>query len=147
MGQIRVVVADDDETIRTVLSELVGSDPRFDVVGSAADGHELLDVVTRLEPHVVLLDVRMPWGGATAARALLEDHSVVVVAVSAETSPETVASLVTAGVRGYLAKGRLGPDLPDLVARCVAGEVILAVPTAAQAMRRLIDPAYRPGSP
>ncbi len=142
MVQIRVVIADDDEGIRTVLSEVVESDTRFEVVGTAADGHELLDVAALTQPHVVLLDVRMPGGGASAVRALLEGPPVVVVAVSAETAPDTVAAVVRAGARGYLAKGRLGPDLPDLVARCVAGEVVLAVPTAAQAVRHLIDPAY-----
>lgn len=137
MGQIKVVVADDDEAIRAVLSEVMRSDGRFDVVAEAADGTELLDLVVAHDVDVVLLDVRMPNGGATAARALQEGPPVVVVAVSAETSPEIVASLLRAGVRGYLAKGRLGPNLPELVARCVAGEVILAVPTAAQAIQRL----------
>ena len=139
MGQIRVVVADDDETLRTVLSEVMRSDPRFEVVGEAADGVELLEIVARTEADVVLLDVRMPAGGETAARALQDGPPVVVVAVSAETAPDTVAGLLRAGVRGYLSKGRLGPGLPDLVSRCVAGEVILAVPTAAQAVRRLVD--------
>ena len=137
MGQIKVVVADDDEAIRAVLSEVMRSDGRFDVVAEAADGTELLDLVASHDVDVVLLDVRMPNGGVTAARALQEGPPVVVVAVSAETSPEIVASLLRAGVRGYLAKGRLGPNLPELVARCVAGEVILAVPTAAQAIQRL----------
>ena len=140
MGQpIRVVVADDDDTIRDVLSAVMASDPRFAVVGEAADGIELLEVVTRTDADVVLLDVRMPSGGATAARALQQGPPVVVVAVSAETSPDTVASLLRAGVRGYLSKGRLGPQLPELVARCLAGEVILAVPTAAHAMRKLAE--------
>ena len=141
MGQpIRVVVADDDEMVRTVLSEVMAGDPRFTVVGEAADGIEVLDVVARSGADVVLLDVRMPSGGATAARALLRQGlPVVVVAVSAETSPDTITSLLRAGVRGYLAKGRLGSQLPDLVARCLAGEVILAVPTAAHALRKLID--------
>ena len=137
--QIRVVVADDDAAIRDVMRAVMASDPRFAVVGEAADGVELLDVVARADADVVLLDVRMPEGGVTAARALQQGPHVVVVAVSAETSPDTVASLLRAGVRGYLSKGRLGPHLPDLVARCVAGEVILAVPTAAHAMRKLVD--------
>jgi len=139
MAQIRVVVADDDESIRTVLSEVMRSDSRFEVAGEAADGVELLEVVSRTEADVVLLDVRMPSGGEVAARALQEGPPVVVVAVSAETSPDTVAALLRAGVRGYLGKGRIGPNLPDLVSRCLAGEVIVAVPTAAQAIRHLAD--------
>lgn len=141
MGQqIRVVVADDDETMRLVLSEVVASDDRFEVVGTAADGVELLDVVGSADPDLVLLDVRMPSGGAIAARAL-RDLGPVVVAVSAETSPETVASLLREGVRGYFAKGRLGPTLPDQLSRCLAGEVILAVPTASEAVKRVVDGA------
>ena len=54
-------------------------------------------------------------------RALQEGPPVVVVAVSAETSPDTVAALLRAGVRGYLGKGRIGPNLPDLVSRCLGG--------------------------
>jgi DNA-binding NarL/FixJ family response regulator len=141
VGQpIRVVVADDDEMMRTVLSEVMAADPRFTVVGEAADGTDLLDVVAREDADVVLLDVRMPAGGETAARAL-QHRPPVVVAVSSETSPDTVASLLRVGVRGYLSKGRLGPQLPDLVARCVAGEIILAVPTGALAVRKLVETA------
>ncbi len=62
----------------------------------------------------------------------------VVVAISAETSIATVADLVAAGAVGYLAKGRLGDTLPELLSRCVAGEVVLAAPTAAAALRILL---------
>ena len=137
MTLIRAVVADDDAEVRSLLVALLRSDDRFDVVGEAADGGALLEVVVQTRPDVVLLDVRMPGGGEEAARAL-QDLPPVVVAVSAEAAPGTVAALVRAGVRGYLAKGRLGPTLPDQVARCVHGEVILGVPTAAVALRQLI---------
>ena len=139
MGLIKVVVADDDEMIRTVMSEVMSSDPRFEVVGEAADGIELLEVVTRTRCDVVILDVRMPSGGEEAAAALHSGPPVVVVAVSAETSPDVVAGLLRAGAQGYVAKGRLGPNLPDLVSRCLAGEVIVAVPTGAQALRQLAE--------
>ena len=134
---IRVVVADDDAAVRAALCEVMDADPRFSVVGQAADGTGLLGVVSREDADVVLLDVRMPGGGEAAARALQEGPPVVVVAISAETSPDTVASLLRAGVRCYLPKGRIGSQLPDVVARCLAGEVILAVPTAAHAVRKL----------
>ena len=140
MGQpFRVVVADDDTAVRSALSDVMDADPRFTVVGGAADGVELLDLVAREDADVVLLDVRMPGGGETVARALQEGPPVVVVAISAESSPDILASLLRAGVRCYLPKGRLGSRLPDLVARCVAGEVVLAVPTAAHAVRKLVD--------
>ena len=79
----------------------------------------------------------MPGGGVEAARALQAGPPVVIVAISAETSPAVVAEMVRAGAQGYLAKGHLDSDLPERVVRCVNGEVLLAVPTAGQALRRL----------
>lgn len=134
----KVVIADDDALVRSALADLLDSDSRYQVVAQLSDGETLPQVVLETGAHVVLLDVRMPGGGTAAALALQAVPPVVVVAVSGETTPQTVADLVGAGVRGYLAKGQLGSWLPDVVARCLTGEVILAVPTAAQAIQRLV---------
>ena len=137
MAAIRAVVADDDSRVRSALAALLRTDGRFTVVAELADGSDLVETVRRTEADVVLLDVRMPDGGVDAALALKDSGPVVVVAVSAETSSTIVADMVRAGVNGYLAKGRLDAELPEIVARCVAGEVVLAVPSASQALRRL----------
>lgn len=149
MHQLRVLVADDDASIRGALHEVLDADERFTVVGVVASGEELLAAAGDLHPDVVLLDVRMPGGGAPAVRALLgrpgpdagsdpaaRSTPPVVVAVSAHTGASVVVSMVRAGATGYLAKGRLAA-LPDLLARCGSGEVVLAVPSAADALRQL----------
>jgi two-component system nitrate/nitrite response regulator NarL len=136
-GRIKVVVADDDAQVRAALIALLRTDRRFAIVAELDEGTTLAETVRRTDADVVLLDVRMPGGGAAAARSLQGGPPVVVVAISAETSSSTVAEMVGAGAQGYLAKGRLDAGLPEAVARCVAGEVILAVPTAGQALRRL----------
>jgi DNA-binding NarL/FixJ family response regulator len=138
MTRYRAVVADDDAHVRAAVAMALGDDPRFEVVAEVDDAHELADVVRLAGADVVLLDVRMPGGGAEAARALHDQGGVVVVAVSAETSPRIVTAMLSAGVQGYLAKDRLGTSLPDLVGRCLAGEVILAVPTGRTVLRRLV---------
>lgn len=142
--QIRVVIADDDAAVRSALADVLDADPRFLVVGTAASGDELELLAARTGPEMVLVDVRMPGGGAEAARALraqapLQGRSgaPAVVAVSAHTGAATVLAMLQAGAVGYLAKGRLA-DLPDLLARCAAGEVVLAVPSAADALDRLV---------
>lgn len=137
MVRIKVVVADDDARVRSALIALLRTDRRFAVVAELADGTTLVETVRRTAPDVVLLDVRMPGGGVEAARALQAGPPVVIVAISAETSPAVVAEMVRAGAHGYLAKGHLDSDLPESVVRCVNGEVLLAVPTASQALRRL----------
>ena len=137
MMTIKVVVADDDARVRGALIALLRTDRRFAVVAELSDGTTLVETVRRTRPDVVLLDVRMPGGGVAAAHALQAGPPVVIVAISAETSPTVVAEMVRAGANGDLAKGHLDADLPESVVRCVNGEVLLAVPTAGQALRRL----------
>jgi DNA-binding NarL/FixJ family response regulator len=139
MGSITVVVADDDATMRDTLTAMLLTDPRFDVVGQASSGPELVALVATARPHVALIDVRMPGGGAEALRALAEGPPVVPIMVSAETAPSTLISMLRGGARGYLTKGRIGPCLPDLVARCTYGEVVLASPTGAETLRQLLS--------
>ena len=94
---------------------------------------------------MVLLDVRMPAGGAIGAKALADlatapgrRKPTLVVALTAETSPDVIEAMLRAGAVGYFAKGRIGSALGDLVARVFDGEVILAAPTAGLALRRLV---------
>lgn len=139
MESIKVVVADDDDSVRHGLTALLHSDPRFEVVGHAETGASLLEIAALTRPHVVLMDIRMPGGGVEVAQSLASSGPMVVVAVSAETSVDTVVGMLRAGVGGYLLKGGVGASLPDLIARCADGEVMLAVPTASQALRQLMS--------
>ncbi len=142
---IRVAVGDDDAAFRTAAVGLLESDPRIDVVGAAADGHELLELAMATDPDVILIDVRMPAGGAVGAQALAALAPVpgrrsqrLVIALTAETSPDVIEAMLQAGAVGYFAKGRIGSALGDLVSRVYDGEVILAVPTAGLALRRIL---------
>lgn len=147
MRTVRVVIGDDDQAFREAARDVLAADPRFTVVDAVASGEELLRVAALTRPDVALVDVRMPGGGAAAVRALVEDDAdfgttddghvaLVVIAVSARTGLNDVRAMLQAGATGYLAKGRLGAALPDLVHRCTTGEVVLAVPNAA----RVLDP-------
>lgn len=141
MQTIRVAIADDDAGFRDALLDVLRADPRFVVAGVAATGEDIVEVVATTRPDVVLLDVHMPRGGPVAARALTRSNrgagAPVVVALSAHTGASHVLSMLRAGALGYLLKGRGGHDLPDLIARCAAGDVILSVPGATEAMRQL----------
>lgn len=133
---MRVVAADDDDGVRAALCALLDDDDRFEVVGQARDGVEALDLVDRLDPDIVLLDVRMAGGGVEAAAAIQSrGRNCTTIAVSSALTSTVVAGLLAAGVRGMFSKERVGPGWAGLVARCHNGEVILAVPTAAEGLR------------
>jgi DNA-binding NarL/FixJ family response regulator len=138
---IRVALADDDTNVREALTHVLGMDPRFTVVGSVADGQTLAAMVVETEADLVVLDVRMPYGGTTAAMAVREatqdwPQTPAIVALTAQSDANTVLALLRAGAAGYLVKGNVGADLPDLLARIASGEVVLAVPTGAEALKR-----------
>lgn len=84
-GPVAVLVVDDSEPVRQALREVVEAAPGFVLAGCAGSGEEGLQVMPRLTPDLVLLDVQMPgMGGAEAARQILDRHpEVVVVLVSA----------------------------------------------------------------
>lgn len=139
MQQIRVAIADDDATMRETLAATLRTDDRYDVVAVAESGTALLELIATLRPHVVLVDLRMPGGGPELLAALQHGPPVVALVVSAESAPSAVVSVLRAGARGYLAKGRIGHCLPDFVARSAQGEVVLAVPTGAEVLRQLLS--------
>lgn len=148
MNAIRVVLADDDATMREALALAIDSDRRFELVGQAATGPRLVDLVVDTEPHLALVDVRMPGGGAPACRAILE-HSRLrrrpeLVAVSADVDPRTVVMMLRAGATSFLGKGELGASLPDLLQRCAAGQVVLAVPRASLVLAELLSRTAEP---
>jgi DNA-binding NarL/FixJ family response regulator len=140
MRVVQVAVADDDAVFRSALVEVLEADDRFTVVGAVGSGGEVVDLVAAQGADMVLLDVRMPGGGPEAARVLRhvagpDGAPPLVVAISGQEGLGTVADMLRAGAVGYLLKGRVGADLPDLLARVSAGEVVLAVESAVEALR------------
>lgn len=100
---LRVVVVDDHEVVRSGLrSEL--SSRRVEVVGEAANVEEAVAAVRTLRPDVLVLDVRLPGGGAPAVLAGLGDDAPPTLAVSASDERDDVVRTVAAGASGYLLK-------------------------------------------
>ena len=147
MRTYRVVVADDDPTFRSAAVEVLEADARFTVVAAVSSGAGLVELVEESAADVVLLDVRMPGGGPAAAQQLTDrfGRRVVLVAVSAQLETATVFRMLRAGTTGYLPKGRLGASMPDLIARCAEGELVLAVPTGRGCPPQPLASMSRPG--
>ena len=142
--RIRVLVADDHAAMQAAMVSVLEDDERFVVLGTAATAHEAVALARATPVDLVLLDVNMPGGGVVAARELGDlPRPPAVVAISAQSGGAVVEEMLSAGAVGYVTKGRVGDGLPDLLARCADGEVILATPTGAAALRAVLRAAQR----
>jgi len=106
---VRVLVVDDNEACRKALAEVVSTAEAFTVAGCAGSGEEALQLLSHLDPHLVLLDARMPGldGPETARRILRRQPDAVVVLVSAEPGFESVAA--SCGATTFLPKSKVSP--------------------------------------
>ena len=102
---IRVLVADDQELVRTGLSMILDAQPDIEVVGQAATGREAVTMARERRPDVCLFDIRMPdMDGIEAARLLTEEGIAPVLLLSAYSQRDLVERAAEAGVSGYVIK-------------------------------------------
>jgi DNA-binding NarL/FixJ family response regulator len=105
-ARIRVLIAEDDAGVREVLASIVRSEPAFELIGTVTNAAGAILAATAHRPHVALVDVRMPGGGAAATLGIRE-HSpqTAVLAFSAHDDAQTMRQMQEAGAVGYLVKG------------------------------------------
>src|SRR5580698_11124979 len=103
---LRIVIADDQASVREGLVLLLGGLPDIDVVGAAADGEQALDLVASHRPDAILLDLHMPvLDGIGATRRLTAEHpEVAVVVLTTYADDGSVLDALHAGARSYLTK-------------------------------------------
>jgi len=139
---IRVAVADDQALVRRGFAVLLRSADDIDVVGEAANGREAVELVTREQPDVVLMDIRMPeMDGVEATRLITADESLAtrVLILTTFDLDEYVFDSLRAGASGFLLKDTLPDDLVAAV-RVVAGGEALLAPSIT---RRLVEEFVR----
>lgn len=134
---IRVLLVDDHAVVRAGLKAVLGAAPDVDVVGEASDGAIALDLVTRLTPDVVVMDLTMEeMDGIATTRALLERESppkVLVLTMHAE--EEYLIPVLEAGASGYLMKSAADRQLLDAVRTVARGDMYVS-PNAARVLAR-----------
>jgi DNA-binding NarL/FixJ family response regulator len=113
----RLVIADDHAVVREGLRLILETQPDVAVVGEAATGREAVELVRRLKPDVVLMDISMPeMNGLDATQAIAaEETSSYVIVLSMHASSEYVFEAFRAGARGYLVKESAGRELVEAI--------------------------------
>ena len=127
---VKIVVVDDQEMVRSGFVALLSTQPDLEVVGTAADGSEALQVVRRTHPDVVLMDVRMPvMDGIEALRQLSENPATAqtkVVMLTTFDADEYVHESLRLGASGFLLKDASPDELASAIRVVHAGEALLS---------------------
>src|SRR4051794_31905493 len=142
MGDVRVVVADDQTAVREGLVVLLELMPDITVVGAAADGDEAVALVAAHGADVVLMDLRMPRldGVAATARIRAEHPDTQVVVLTTYAEDADILAALRAGALGYLTKDAGRTQIAQAVRTAAAGQSVLD-PVV---QRRLVEAAVPP---
>ncbi|MFI0710779.1 response regulator [Streptomyces inhibens] len=145
----RILLADDQEDVRSGFRLVLDSQPDMTVIGAAADGATALDLARRLRPDVVLADIRMPrLDGLELTRLLAGPEAQVptrVVVVTTFDLDDYVHTALHNGACGFLLK-RSGPSLLiEGVRAAMAGDALISPQITVRLLRRLSPALPRPG--
>ncbi|MFG2870158.1 response regulator [Streptomyces sp. NPDC048338] len=139
---ITLLIVDDHPVVRDGLRGMFTAAPGFDVLGEASGGVEAVDLALRLDPDVVLMDLRMPGGSgvdAIAALAARGSRARVLVLTTYDTDTDTLPA-IEAGATGYLLKDAPRDELFAAVRAAAEGRTVLSPAVASRLISRVRTP-------
>jgi DNA-binding NarL/FixJ family response regulator len=143
MDKIRILIIDDHPVVREGLAGMLAGQPDFTVVGEAKDGAEAVAMDARIQPDVLLMDLRMPgMDGVAAIEAIREKRpSANILVLTTYDSDADIVRAIEAGATGYLLKDTPREELFRAIRAAAQGESVLAPTVAARLMTRMRAPA------
>ncbi len=142
-GGVSVLIVDDHPVVRTGIRGMLDGQPNFEVVGEAVNGEEAVDLVGRLSPDVVLMDLRMPGTGGVAATARIrkEHPETRVLVLTTSDSGADILRAVEAGATGYVLKDAPREELYGAIWAAAEGKPLLSPDVAAHLVERVRWPS------
>ncbi len=136
---IRLMIVDDHEMVREGLKAILVAEPDFSIVGDAANADEALELIERLRPDIVLLDVRLPGvSGIEVCRIVTERYpETSVIILTTFTDEQLIAQSIQAGTKGFILKDVERFDLKRAIRAVARGEAAIDTKTAATVLAQL----------
>ena len=146
---VQIVLAEDHLVVREALRVLLESEPDLEVVGQTHDGNQVVGLVERLQPDVVVLDLMLPGqGGLEVIRQLARSSSATrVVVLSMHDSEAYVIEALRNGALGYALKRAEAAELVRAIREAAAGRRYLSPPLSDRALETYARGADRPSDP
>lgn len=136
----RVVLADDEPLMLAGLAAILDAQPDIEVLGTAADGRQAVDLVERTRPDVVCLDIEMPvMDGIVATREILTRHETQVVMLTTFRREDYLVDSLQAGASGFLLKTATPEQLAESIRTVASGEALLAPEMTQALIRRTVS--------
>jgi len=142
MGKIKVLLAEDHVVVREGTRELIQLEADMEVIGEAGDGEEAIEMVNKLRPDVVIMDISMPkLSGIEATKQIKALHPAIsVLILTAYDNDQYIFAILEAGAAGYLLKNVRGRELVDAIRAVHAGESVLYPTVARRVITHLMSP-------
>ena len=144
---VKVMIADDHVFYREAVRALLGTAPDIEVIGEASTGDEVVVLAGELQPHVILMDLKMPgMNGIDATRRIHEIHpNMGVLVITMFDDDDSVFAAMRAGARGYLLKDADKEEVMRAIVAVNRGEAIFS-PAIARRMMQYFSSSYDAGS-
>ena len=136
---IRLLIIDDHEMVREGLKAMLTTEPDFTIVGDAANAEQAIELIERLRPDVILLDIRLPGtSGIDVCRTVTERYpEAAVIILTTFTDESLVAQCIQAGARGFIVKDIERFDLKRSIRAVARGEAAIDSKAAVAVLAQL----------
>lgn len=143
--RLRIILVDDHEIVRLGLRTLLARYPQFEIVAEAGDAQEAIEAVTRYEPDVVVMDIRLPgMNGVEATQEITNAHpEVKVIMLTSYADEDVLFDAIAAGASGYVLKQIGSDDLVRALERVGRGESLLDPAVTQKVFQRVRASARR----
>lgn len=145
----KILIAEDHAILRDGLRALLSKSPELEIIGEAEDGQMAVELVKRLQPHMVLMDLTMPNINGTEAIRAIKRHNpaICIIVLTVHKSEEYVRATLDAGANGYVLKDDTHSDLLNAITNAQKGNIYLSPGICSKVINGYLDTSSSTSAP